>query len=270
MRRQPQVILITGASTGIGRACADHLHRLGHRVYGAARSFPDVERHSFTTVQMDVRADDSVLDCVRQVLAQAGRIDVLVNSAGYALAGAIEDTSIAEAQAQFETNFFGVVRVCQAVLPVMRQQQTGLIVNVSSIGGLLALPFQGFYSASKFALEGLTEALRLEVSSYGVRVVLIEPGDFQTRLTANRHIAQAARESTAYQASLRAALAVIERDETNGHLPVAIARLLERIIDARAPQLRYLIGPWSERAGVTLKKFLPHKLYERLLLRHYQ
>jgi NAD(P)-dependent dehydrogenase (short-subunit alcohol dehydrogenase family) len=270
MRRQPQVILITGASTGIGRACAEHLHQLGHKVYGAARSFPEAERHPFTTFHMDVREDDSVSECVEQVLTRAGRVDVLVNGAGYALAGAIEDTSMAEARAQFETNFFGTVRVCRAVLPVMRRQRSGLIVNISSIGGLLALPFQGFYSASKFALEGLTEALRMEVGPRGVRVVLIEPGDFQTRLTANRHIAQAAGENTEYRASLRAALAAIEADEVNGHPPAAVARLLARIIDERSPRLRYLVGPWPERAGVTLKKFLPHKLYERLLLKRYQ
>ena len=270
MRRQPQVILITGASTGIGRACAEHLHQLGHKVYGAARRFPEPERHPFTTVHMDVRADDSVSECVEQVLARAGRIDVLVNAAGYALAGAIEDTSLAEARAQFETNFFGAARVCRAVLPVMRRQRAGLIVNISSIGGLLALPFQGFYCASKFALEGLTEALRMEVGSRGVRVVLIEPGDFQTCLTANRRIARAAGENTAYQASLRAALAAVERDEVNGHSPAAVARLLARVIDERSPRLRYLVGPWPERAGVTLRKFLPHRLYERLLLRRYQ
>src|SRR6185295_4263495 len=150
-----KVIIITGASSGIGKACADHLKSRDHKVYCASRSTED--QLAAGNVSLDVDDDDSVRLAVQRVLDDAGRIDVVINAAGFGIVGAVEDTSIEEAKMQFETNFFGVVRVCKAVLPVMRDQRSGLIVNISSIAGLVSLPFQSFYSASKFALEGMTE-----------------------------------------------------------------------------------------------------------------
>ena len=180
------VVLITGASSGIGKACADHLAQLGFTVYGASRTIENLGEVRWTPLVMDVDQDGAVTHGVELVRAQAGQLDIVVNCAGFGIAGSVEDTTLEEAKAQFDTNFFGTVRLCQAALPGMRQQGAGLIVNMSSLAGLLGLPFESFYSASKFALEGLTEALRLEVAPFGVRVVLIEPGNFRTGFTAKR------------------------------------------------------------------------------------
>jgi len=182
-----RVVLVTGASSGIGRACAAHLASRGYRVFGAQRSAPD-SAGPIEMLRMDVNDDASVHAATSYILKTAGRIDALVNNAGYALMGSVEDTSIEEARAQMETNFFGALRVIRAVLPAMRQQGSGYIINISSLAGVLGLPFSGLYSASKFALEGMTESLRLEVRGFGIKTVLIEPGDFSTQLPAKRQV----------------------------------------------------------------------------------
>ncbi len=265
---EPKVVLITGASSGIGKVCADHLHRRGYKVYGASRSLrPD--SLEYAAIQMDVNDDASVVDGVRQIMDRESRIDVVVNCAGFGIAGSVEDTSIAEAKAQFETNFFGVLRVCKEVLAIMRPQGSGLIINISSIAGLVSLPFQPFYSAGKFALEGMTEALRMEVLPFGVRVVLVEPGDFRTQFAANRKLTGESQNNSAYRERFGKALAVFEKEENNGADPLAIARLIERLIENPSPSLRYSVGPVGERIAPLLKQILPHKLYERLFMKHY-
>lgn len=269
-----RVVLITGASSGIGRACAQHLQARGYRVYGTSRrvSAPDgVARDGdVRMIAMDVTCEDSVTAAVALVMAREGRIDVVVNNAGYGIAGAVEDTSLAEARAQLDTNFFGVLRVCRAVLPILRGQGGGYLVNISSIGGLIAIPFQGLYSASKFAVEGMTESLRAELRPYGVKVVMIEPGDFHTGFTGQRQRVAAAAASV-HDARYRAALGVMEADETAGATPDAIARLLERIINRRSPALRYLAGPFMQKLSVLVfKRLLPQRWFERLIAGYYR
>lgn len=268
-RSPAKVILITGASSGIGLMCAQHLRAQGHTVYGASRRAGQASVAGVLPLAMDVNDDGSVQDGIERIVAEQGRLDVVVNCAGFGIAGAVENTSVDEAKHQFETNFFGTLRVCRQVLPVMRQQQAGLIVNVSSLGGLVAIPFQGLYSASKFAVEGMTEALRMEVAPFGIKVVLIAPGDFATGFTAQRiRTAQALTDPT-YQREFNAAVAIMERDEQNGPSPERIARLLARIIATGNPKLRYSIGRTDQRLGVWLKAFLPQGLYERLVMQTY-
>lgn len=269
IRMQQKVILITGASSGIGEACAGLLQRRGYRVYGASRRLRPESSGPFEAIQLDVNDDDSVNACVRQIVGKESRIDVVVNCAGFGIAGAVEDTSVEEAKAQFETNFFGVVRVCKAVLPEMRNQRAGLIINISSLGGMIAVPFQAFYSASKFALEGLTEALRLEVLPFGVRVVLVEPGDFNTPFSANRQFAAASQQETAYRDLFQKALRVSERNESNAPSAAAVARLVERIIESPSPRLRYSVGPLFERLTPLLKLVLPSRLTDWLTLNYF-
>jgi NAD(P)-dependent dehydrogenase (short-subunit alcohol dehydrogenase family) len=298
---RPQVVLITGASSGIGRACAEHLHARGYRVYGTSRgaawptghppdnaravgqasSLPaaassrpagsDVGQASslpYTLVPLDVTSDESVGAAIQVVLDREGAIDVVVNNAGFGIAGAVEDTPADEARAQLETNFFGTVRVCRAVLPAMRREGAGCIVNISSIAGLVGIPFQALYSASKFAVEGFTEALRMEVAPFGIRVALVEPGDFRTGFTANRRVV--AGTSDAYRDRRARAVGVMEHDETHGPDPVAVARLVHRIVTLRSPRLRYSVGPASERLVLMLKRFVPARLFERGIAAYYR
>ena len=265
---ESRVVLITGASSGLGRAAAEHLAGLGHRVFGASRN-PTRDGLPYEPVALDVTDDDSVARGVAAVIEAAGRLDVLCNNAGVGIAASIEDTTMEEARWLMETNFFGALRMCQAVLPIMRAQGSGRIVNTSSIGGLMGLPFQGLYSASKFAIEGLTEALRMEVAPFGIHVVLLEPGDFNTPFTGNRRETTADGASPYAQARARA-LAVIEADEGKGLAPEAIGPVLARIIASPAPRLRYQVGALEQRLAVLAKRHLPAGLMERVLRSHYK
>jgi NAD(P)-dependent dehydrogenase (short-subunit alcohol dehydrogenase family) len=260
---QQRVVLVTGASSGLGRSCAEFLAARNFRVYGASRR--PQPSSSFESLCMDVREEASAQDVITGIIKREGRIDVVVNNAGIAIAGAVEDTSIEEAREQFDTNFFGVLRVCRAVLPVMREQQSGYIVNISSIGGLVAIPYQGLYSASKFALEGLSESLRLEATRFGIRVILIEPGDHRTALTQNRRRTADSLTNPIYRAKFDRAVATMEADEQHGTEPEAVARLLYRIINRSRPRLRYNVGPAPERAAVWLKRLMPYAIVEKVM-----
>ena len=213
-------------------------------------------------LSMNVDDDESVSQAVRILLEEAGRLDGVVNNAGFALMGSVEDTSIEEAKAQMETNFFGVLRVCRAVLPIMRKQGSGHIINISSLAGVLGLPFSGLYSASKFALEGMTESLRLELRPFGVRVVLIEPGDFSTQLPARRRVASESEKSDVYQKKFTQFKAAQEKDESKAPSPEPVAYLVERILKTGAPALRYTVGMFGQRIVVPLKRLLPQRLFE--------
>ncbi len=275
MDRQAIVVLVTGASSGIGQAVAGYLVQKGYRVYGTSRTVaPGTVQESPgepLMVHMDVTGDDSVQAGIEQVLEREGRLDVVINNAGFGLAGAVEDTSIEEAKAQFETLLFGTLRVCRAALPLMRRLGGGYIINISSLAGLIAIPFQGFYSAAKFALEGLTESLRMEVGEFGIRVVLIEPGDLKTGFTANRQVAKKAeQESSPYRGKFLRSLEVMQKDEQNGPLPDHLARLVELIINTPKPRLRYAFAPFTQKSAVLLKKLLPQKMFESSLMKYYR
>jgi len=277
MKRQNElVVLITGASSGIGQACAVYLAQRDYRVFGTSRSASargsEVVQKAgvITMLRMDVNRNQSVKQGIRQVLRTAGRIDVVVNCAGFGIAGAVEDTSINEAKAQLGTNLFGAWRVCREVIPIMRRQGGGCIVNISSIGGRIGIPFQAAYSASKFGLEGLSEALSAEVKPFGIRVVLIEPGDLHTQFTAHRIRTPQSQSNPVYRESFRRALETMEKAEIDGPSPEIVAPLLKRIITSSSPRLRYTVGPITERVAVVLKQFLPDRLFERLLMLSYK
>jgi NAD(P)-dependent dehydrogenase (short-subunit alcohol dehydrogenase family) len=267
-----KVILITGASSGIGRACAQHLAQKGYRVFGTSRRAPfppDVaEAGQVTMFQMDVNEDDSVRRGVDFILQEAGHLDVAVNNAGIHIAGAVEDTSVEEAKKQFETNFFGALRVCRAVLPSMRERQSGYIVNVSSIGGLVGLPYQGFYSATKFAVEGMTEALRMEVRPFGIKVLLIEPGDIRTEHVWHR--TAASQDHSVYRDYLDRVMDTVDIQESNGASPLKVAQTLERAINHPSPRLRYRVGAFDQRLAGALKGVVPDRLFEWILMKNYK
>ena len=260
MTHNGRVALVTGASAGIGRACADHLHRAGWVAVGASRR--GTTPGGWPGLVMDVDDDASVRDGVRGVLDTHGRIDALVAAAGWGVAGAVEHTTIGEAKAQLETNFWGCVRTVQAVLPAMRAQRGGRIVLISSIGGVISIPFQGFYSASKFALEGLGEALAYEVAPFGIHVTLVQPGNVRTDFTASRRMAAASADDAVYAAALGRAVGSMERDEVNGVPPDDVATAVRRILDARRPPRRVSVGRAGERVGILARRILPFRVFE--------
>ena len=211
---------------------------------------------------MDVDDDAAVHAGVERALSQHGRIDALVACAGFGVAGAVEHTAVAEAKAQLETNFWGAVRVVQAVLPVMRRQGGGRIVLVSSIGGVVAIPFQAFYSASKFAMEGFGEALAYEVAPFGITVTMVQPGNVKTDFTASRQMAAASSTDDTYRAALDKAVGVMARDEENGVDASSVAAVVQRVLDKRRPPRRVSVGKAGERVGITAKRLLPFRVFE--------
>ncbi len=258
---EPRVILVTGASSGLGLCCADRLHRNGWTVVGASRTATTTSGWQPTAI--DVDDDDSVSGGVAAVIAEHGRLDAVLACAGWGLAGAAERTPIALAQAQLETNFWGAVRCVQAVLPVMRQQGGGRIVLMSSIGGVIGIPFQAFYSASKFAMEGYGEALSYEVEPFGIHVTLVQPGNFRTGFTANRRRIESIAGDDPYAVARAKAIGVMERDETNGAAPAMVAATVERVLNSARPPRRASVGKLDERVGLVGRRLLPYRLFER-------
>ncbi len=260
MTEKTRTVLVTGASAGIGRACADRLQAAGWTVTGASRR--GTSSGGWSGLVMDVDHDESVRSGVASVLASAGRIDAAVAAAGWGLAGAAECSSVHEAKAQLETNFWGCVRVVQQVLPAMRAQQAGRIVLISSIGGVIGIPFQAFYSASKFALEGYGEALAYEVAPFGIEVTLVQPGNVRTDFTANRKMAAATSGDGVYAAALAKAVGLMERDEINGVPAGHVAAAVQRVLAARRPPRRVSAGKAGERVGIVAKRLLPFRIFE--------
>jgi NAD(P)-dependent dehydrogenase (short-subunit alcohol dehydrogenase family) len=212
---------------------------------------------------MDVDSDDSVTAGVRTVLDEHGRLDAIVACAGWGLAGAVEQTPIADAKDQFETNFWGAVRLVQSALPAMRSHGAGRIVLVGSIGGLIGIPFQAFYSASKFALEGYGEALAYEVAPFGIEVCLVEPGNITTEFTASRRDVRPPSGDETYAAAAKKAVEAMERDEANGAPADSVAAAIEKVLRARHVRRRVTVGKLEERAGTFAKRLIPYTLFEK-------
>lgn len=260
-----KTVLITGASSGIGKIIAEYLNERGYTVLGTSRNPASVSGISFPLLTLDVTSDESVSQLVHQLEADGTRVDVLINNAGYGLAGPLENFTMDEARAQFETNFFGVVRMVNAFLPVLRRQGGGVIINTGSMAGLIGLPFQGHYSASKYALEGYLAALRMEVLPFNIRVFNINPGDFRTGFTANRRIIGAV--DPIYKRKFDQLLTMYEHDENNGAYPIIIAGKIEKLLRKKGGyKVRYVIGKFDQVIGVPLKRLLGDTLFERLMM----
>lgn len=234
-----KTVLITGASSGFGKATAELLAEKGYRVFGTSRQ-GGIGADGIEMLPLDVRDSASVQACVEAVLAKTGRIDILINNAGYELSGALEETAVEEAKAQFETNFFGVLRMTNAVLPVMREQREGRIINIGSLAGLVAVPFHGMYSASKYALEGYSEALRQEVKPFNIHVSLIEPGFSSTNLA--RAAMQSKQLIKEYAPMRERIFPVFKESISSGQPPEAVARIILSAIKKESPRLRYRVG----------------------------
>ena len=256
-----KVAVVTGVSSGIGKAIAQELAANGFRVFGTVRSAADLPP-GVEKVTLDVRDEASVGAAVKEILSRAGRIDVLVNNAGGTLVGAIEEADISQAQALFDTNFFGAVRVTQAVLPAMRAQRSGRIFFIGSIAGSLPTPFMGFYCASKHALEGYSESLDHELRRMGVRSIVIEPGFMKTRIDKNSVVA--ARKIQDYAEGNERAGAYASAAVEKGDDPSLVAKKLGSVLKAAQPRLRYAVGKGAAML-MKLRRFMPESLFDRSL-----
>ena len=262
------VILITGITSGFGRAMARQLSLDGHKVYGTYRRDSD-PLPGVTYIKADVQDLESLKNAVTQVVEAEGRIDTLISNAGMGVGGPLEFTSIKDAQRQMDVNFMGMVRLVSLVVPIMRQQQHGHIICISSIGGLMGLPYQGMYSASKFAIEGYCEALRLEVRQFGIKVTVINPGDFSTGFTAQRDKVDNPDALAAYPGYAKS-MQSIEHDENSGLQPDRLALRISKIVRKRNPRNRYIIATFVQKSSVFIKKVLPPKWYDKILGSYYK
>ena len=265
-----KVILITGVSSGFGKHTSRLLVQAGHIVYGTVRTESPSGSEGYV-LKMDLTDFQSIKYAFDTVIKNEGRIDVLINNAGMHTGGPIETIPISNIKLQMDTNFMGMVYLTRLALPVMRKQGAGKIINFTSIGGLMGLPFQAFYSASKFAIEGFSEALRMEVQNFNIKVVVINPGDFQTNNTINRRKYLApSDEIDPYRDQFMSTLSVIEKDENNGLPPDILAKKIVRIVKRNNPRHRYIIGSFDQKLAVLLKYILPHRLFRMILESHYK
>jgi NAD(P)-dependent dehydrogenase (short-subunit alcohol dehydrogenase family) len=273
---RPQAILVTGCSSGIGRSTALEAAQRGHRVFASSRRQADVAdlaARGIDTVELDVTDADSVAEAVRTVLGAAGRIDALVNNAGYGQYGAVEDVRLAEWRRQFDVNVFGAIAVLQAILPAMRDARRGTIVNVSSVAGKVTIPFAGPYCASKHALEAISDALRVEVAPWKIRVVVVEPGPIETRFgertreVTARILATPGPYSSFYSNAERASEKEFQRGKRR---PEVVARVIVRAIESRRPRTRYRVAPLAKilvpLKGLASDRFLDRRMKRALRL----
>ena len=263
-----QVIIITGASSGFGKATAEMLSQKGHTVYGLCRRA--MQDTIIKYRQCDVRNREQIAAVVADIIKEQGRVDVLVNNAGMGIGGALELATEEEIDLQMGTNFMGCVNMCQAVLPYMRKARYGKIINLSSIGGLMGLPYQGFYSASKFAIEGFTEALAAEVTGFGIRVCMVEPGDFATGFTGSRKNSQATLDDPDYGPIFRNSLSIIEKEENGGLQPEVLARRIVKLVEKKNPPLRNVVANLEQWFSTVIKRILSGNQMVAILRDYYK
>ena len=269
--RSSQTVFISGASSGLGLETAKLLAKAGFKVYGGARSFPEgIANHpaGFKTVSLDVLSQDSVNQALGLVEKDScSSVDILINCVGRGLAGAVEDTPVAEAQALFDLNVFGALRTIQAVLPGMRKRRKGLIINIGSLSARVALPYQAFYSASKAALASMSDALAAELRPLGIFVALIEPGDFTSGFTAKR---MRLKSSPDYAKDASAMLAGYEKSENAGMPALKVAKAIASVAMSGKPKFRHTPAALNEKLGADVKPVLPKIIFERILASNYK
>ena len=262
--------LVTGASSGIGEATALQLAELGYTVYAAARRverMSDLADRGIRTRSVDVTDDPSMLALVEMIIADTGRIDVLVNNAGYGSYGALEDMPIEEARRQFEVNVFGLARLTQLVLPQMRAQRDGYLVNVSSMGGRIWEPLGSWYHASKFAVEGLSDSLRVEVAEFGIKVVIIEPGSIRSEWSAiAADQLEATSANTPYARQAKVVGAVLRRVDRSQMAsgPEVVAEVIAKAVQSAKPRTRYVVGGGA-RSILLAERILPDRGFDRFI-----
>ncbi|MCM4172972.1 SDR family NAD(P)-dependent oxidoreductase [Arenibacter sp. TNZ] len=265
-----KVVLVTGGSSGIGKSIGIYLKSKGFKVYGTTRkvaNYPDFT--DFELLELDVRNPESIQSAISRLITKEGRVDVLVNNAGIGITGPIEETPHSEILKAFDTNFNGPLHMCKAVLPHMRAQKSGLIINITSIAGYMGLPYRGIYSASKGALELVTEALRMEIKGFGINITNLAPGDFATNIASGRYHSPILEDSP-YKQPYGNTLEMMNQHVDAGQDPMLVAHMVFKIISTKKPKVHYKVGEFMQKFSLFLKKILPDKVYEKLLMNHYK
>jgi short-subunit dehydrogenase len=264
-----KVILITGGSSGIGKSVGEYLQSKGFTVYGTSRNPENYPNSKFSIVALDVTKPETISVCISKILKQESRIDILVNNAGAGITGPIEEIPDAEIKRNFETNFFGPINVIKAVLPTMRNQKSGLIINITSIAGYMGLPYRGIYSASKGALELITESFRMELKEFNVQMTNVAPGDFATNIAAGRYHAPVL-DNSPYKEKYGDSLKMMDEHVDGGSDPQQMAKAILNIIETDNPKIHYKVGAFMQKFSIVLKRILPDKVYEKMLMKHYK
>lgn len=263
-----KTVLITGASSGIGKATGIFLTKKGYKVYGTTRDktkYPNFKE--FTLIAMDVTKPDTIRLAINEILKEEKVLHIVVNNAGIGITGPLEETPNEAILNAFDTNFNGPLNVIKAVLPQMRKQNDGLIINITSIAGYMGLPYRGVYSATKGALELITESLRLETKDFGIKFACLAPGDFATNIASGRYHAPVL-ENSPYEIAYESILKSIDNDVENGGNPLQVAKKVYEIITTTNPRIHYKVGSFLQRFSVVLKLILPDIWYEKLLAKH--
>lgn len=265
-----KIVFVTGASSGLGKSTAAFLAQKGYTVIGTCRDpkkYPAPD--SYSLWPLDLNDSKSIVRCVQRLEKEYGRVDVLINNAGQGITGPVEELEQAALQAHFNTNCFGPLAVIQQVLPLMRAKKQGLIINITSIGASMGLPFRGAYSASKGALQLLSEALRMEVRAFGIDVVTLAPGDYATAIADRRYYSPLKKESPyfkAYEWSLDTMNAHVDE----GNDPREVAEVIAQLITTKKRKVHYRVGPFMQKLSIFLKGILPSTVFEKLLRNHYK
>jgi len=265
-----KVVLITGGSSGIGKSVAIFLAEKGFTVYGTSRN-PDriTEKLPFKLIALDVTNAETIISAVSTVIAKEGKLDVLINNAGVGITGPIEETPDLEIKKAFQTNVFGPIDVIKAVLPQMRTQNSGLIINITSIAGYMGLPYRGVYSATKGTLELLTEALRMEIKDFNIQMTNVAPGDFATNIASGRYHSPVL-DNSPYKVPYGNTLQLMNEHVDEGNDPIEMAKVIYKIMMSDNPKIHYKVGAFMQKFSIVLKRILPDKTYEKLLLNHYK
>ncbi len=264
-----KVVLITGGSSGIGKSVGEFLTLKGFMVFGTSRHPQNYTDSKFQLIQLDVSDVTSIQKAIQTVIDAVGRLDVVINNAGAGITGPVEEIPMEEIKRNFETNFFGPINVIKSVMPHMRSQNSGLIINITSIAGYMGLPYRGVYSASKGALELITEAMRMEVKDFNIKMTNVAPGDFATNIAAGRYHAPVLDQSP-YKTSYGNTLKMMDEHVDAGKDPLLMAKALHDIIVTDEPRVHYKVGEFMQKFSIVLKRLLPDKVYENILMKHYK
>lgn len=264
-----KVVFITGASSGIGKTTAEFLYNKGYIVYGSSRTPQADVLNGIHFVTLDLTKPDTIQKAVETIIQREGRIDFLINNAGRGITGALEETPDEEIQKAFEINYLGPIRVIKAVLPIMRKQQEGMIINVTSVAGYMGLPFRGIYSATKGALELTTEAFRMELKPFNIKMANIAPGDFATNIAKRRYYTPVYEDSP-YKELYERSLQEMDRDVNKGLPPIRMAKKVYHVMRQKHPTIHYKVGEFLQKISIALKHLLPDKIYEKLLMMYYK